>query len=143
VLRFVLAAMLLTAGVARAADLAVLTVRIENVSTKGGDLRLGLYDEKSFGDDNGEPAAGKVVNAHPGETVVTLDGVPPGAYAIKTFLDQNRNGKFDMSWYGLPKEKYGFSNDAGPDWMHLAPPTFESAKIVLKPGPNTTTINLH
>ena len=75
--------------------------------------------------------------------MVTFDGVPPGTYAIKMFQDANRNEKFDFNWLGLPYERYGFSNNARPDWMHLSPPKFKAAKIELKPGANATEIWLH
>jgi uncharacterized protein (DUF2141 family) len=59
------------------------------------------------------------------------------------FQDVNRNEKFDMNWLDLPSERYGFSNNAKPDWMRLSPPGFDAAKIVLKAGANWTEIWLH
>lgn len=127
--------------VARAADRAVLTVRVENVSPKGGNLRLALYDRARYEAD-GDAVTDRVVAVKPGANVVTFDGVEPGDYAIKMFQDQNRNEKFDQNWVGLPEERYGFSNNAGPDWLHLGPPRFDAARIVLKNGANSTTIRL-
>ena len=121
----------------------MLTVTVQHMSPKGGDLRLALYDEKSFSDDNAQEVTGKVAPAKRWVEVVTLDPVPPGTYAVKMFQDANRNGKFDFNWLGIPSERYGFSNNAAPDWMHLAPPGFDAAKIVLKPGANSISIWLH
>ncbi len=127
---------------ARADEPAVLTVRVENVSPKGGNLRLALYDRARYEAD-ADPVTDKVVAAKQGANIVTFDGVEPGEYAIKMFQDFNRNGKFDQNWLGLPEERYGFSNNAGPDWMHLGPPRFDTARIVLKAGANSTAIRLH
>ena len=137
-------AALLAPAAARAQDAkAVLTVKVEHIAPRGGNLRLAIYDEKSFADDNAEAIVDKVVAATPPVQMVTFDGVPAGTYAIKMFQDANRNGKFDMNWIGLPSERYGFSNNAKPAWMRLSPPGFAAARIELKPGANWTEIWLH
>ncbi|MCP3899894.1 MAG: DUF2141 domain-containing protein [Desulfobacteraceae bacterium] len=35
-----------------------------------------------------------------------------GEYAIKVFHDENSNGELDKAMFGIPKEAYGFSNNA-------------------------------
>jgi uncharacterized protein (DUF2141 family) len=35
-----------------------------------------------------------------------------GDYAVAAFQDRNRNDKLDRHVLGMPKEPYGFSNDA-------------------------------
>jgi uncharacterized protein (DUF2141 family) len=141
--QLVAGAVLLLSFAARADDMAVLTVTVQHISSKGGNLRLALYDRKSFANDDADPIIDKVVPAKPWVEVVTFDPVPPGIYAVKMFQDANRNGKFDFSWLGLPAERYGFSNNAQPDWMRLAAPGFDDAKIVLQPGANSISIWLH
>jgi uncharacterized protein (DUF2141 family) len=140
---FALAGAALLAPMAARAQSAALTIKVEHIAPRGGNLRLAIYDEKSFADDNAAPIVDKVVPASPPVQMVTFDAVPPGTYAIKMFQDANRNETFDMNWIGLPSERYGFSNNAKPDWMHLSPPGFTAAKIELKPGANWTEIWLH
>lgn len=41
-----------------------------------------------------------------------FEDIPPGTYALAVVHDENMNGKLDASWMGVPKEGYGFSNDA-------------------------------
>ena len=61
---------------------------------------------------------------HPAEAPVTLytfHDVPFAVYAIKTFHDENDNGRMDTNFLGIPVENYGFSNNARgsfgpPDW---------------------------
>jgi uncharacterized protein (DUF2141 family) len=128
---------------ASADEQAVLTVRVDNVSPRGGNLRLALYDRARYEADQ-DPVTDRVVPAKANVTnIVTFDAVPPGDYAIKMFQDENKNEKFDQTWLGLPKERYGFSNNAGPDYLHLGPARFDAAEITLKPGANTTSIHLH
>jgi uncharacterized protein (DUF2141 family) len=140
VFRLLLAGLLVGAAVpVCAAPLATLTVRVEKVSPRGGDIRVALYTSASYPLDNADPVIDSVVAAKPGETIVTLQGIKPGTYAVKLFQDFNRNGEFDMNWLGLPLEKFGFSNDARP--MFSEPP-FEATKFELRPGTNTITIHL-
>jgi uncharacterized protein (DUF2141 family) len=122
---------------------AVLTVKVDHISPHGGNLRLAIYDEKNFGDHDAAPVVDLVVAATPPIQTVTFKGVPPGIYAVKMFQDVNRNEKFDFDWIGIPSERYGFSNNAKPDWIHLSPPSFDAARIILKPGANWTEIWLH
>jgi uncharacterized protein (DUF2141 family) len=122
-----------------AAALATLTITVEKVSPRGGDLRVALYNEQTYSDESAEPVTGAIVPARPGETVIMLPPVKPGTYAVKLFQDFNRNGRFDMNWIGWPLEKYGFSNDASPA---LEEPPFEATKFELRPGANTITIHM-
>lgn len=135
-------AVLLAPALAHAAD-AVLTVKVDHIAPRGGNLRLALYDEKSFANDDAEPIADKIVIATPSIQTVAFPGVPPGTYAVKMFQDVNRNEKFDLNWLGIPSERYGFSNNAKPNWIRMSPPDFDAAKITLKPGANWTEIWLH
>ena len=122
-----------------AAPLATLTVKVEKVSPRGGNLRVALYTAQTYSDDNAKDVNDAVVPAISGETIVTLKDIKPGIYAVKLFQDFNRNGEFDMTWYGLPAEKYGFSNDARPTFSE---PAFDATKFEVRPGANTITIHL-
>jgi uncharacterized protein (DUF2141 family) len=116
-----------------------LTVRVENVLPAGGVLRLGVYDESSYPDDNSKPIASADIPAVPGETVITLHAIPIGVYAIQTFQDVNANNKMDTSWIGLPLEPFGFSQDATP---FLSKPSFDDVKFTLAAGANSQVIHL-
>ncbi len=115
-----------------------LTIRIENV-LPGGIVRLGVYDEARYPDNNSTPIASADTNAVEGQTIITIHGVPPGVYAIQTFQDVNANGKMDTSWVGLPLEPFGFSQDAVP---FLSKPSFDEVKFLLVAGDNYLTIHL-
>ena|SRR5258705_10145955 len=135
--------MLLAAGLvspARAQEpIATLVIHIEDVSPKGGILRLGLYDEARYPDDASTPVASADVKAEMGDTVITLTNIPPGVYAIQTFQDINANNKMDTSWFGLPQEPFGFSRDAEP---RLSKPRFSAVKFEVVPGMNVQTLHL-
>ena len=136
-------ALLLAPMLAHADQEAVLTVKVDHIAPKGGNLRLAIYDANSFADNDAKPIADKIVSATPSVQTVVLPGIAPGAYAVKMFQDVNRNEKFDFNWLGIPSERYGFSNNAKPNWIRMSAPTFEEAKILLKAGANWTEIWLH
>ena len=52
--------------------------------------------------------------------------IPDGEYAIAFFIDANGNKKLDKNFLGIPKEQYGFSNNA---MGTLSAPSFEQAKF--------------
>ena len=114
-------------------------MKVEDVSNRGGNVRVALYDRASWPNDDAKPVIDGVVPAQTGETIVTVRDVPPGTYGLKAFQDYNRNGEFDTTWLGLPAEKYGFSNDAR---VVFSEPDFDAAKFTLSPGANTITIHL-
>jgi uncharacterized protein (DUF2141 family) len=134
-----LAAPFLFAAPVHAEETATLTVKVERVSKNRGNIRIALYDGANWGGTNGAPAAGTVVSAIPGETILVLKDLKPGVYAIKTFQDENKNEKMDFDWFGIPTERFGFSNDAKPKFQQ---PSFDQAKFEIKPGANETTITL-
>jgi uncharacterized protein (DUF2141 family) len=43
---------------------------------------------------------------------LNVDALKPGHYALKFFHDANNNGTMDTNWAGIPKESFGFSNNA-------------------------------
>jgi uncharacterized protein (DUF2141 family) len=55
-----------------------------------------------------------------------FEDISPGTYAIAAIHDENRDGKLETNWIGLPNEGYGFSNNAKGS---LGPPSFEAASF--------------
>ena len=114
---------MLLAVPAMAQEPATLVIHIQDVSPKGGTLRLGLYDEARYPDNDATPVASADVKAEAGRTTITLNNLAPGSYAIQTYQDINSNDKMDTSWIGIPQEPFGFSRDAQP---HLSKPRFSA-----------------
>jgi len=55
-----------------------------------------------------------------------FEDIPPGTYALAIVHDENMNGKLDTNLLGIPKEGYGFSNDAK---ALLGAPSFSAASF--------------
>jgi len=56
-----------------------------------------------------------------------------GAYGITVFHDENKNGKMDKNFLGIPQEPYGFSNNMR---VVFRPPSWDKSKFVVT-GPTT------
>jgi uncharacterized protein (DUF2141 family) len=134
-----LAVAFLAAAPAAHAATAILTVRLQHVSGKGGMVRVGLYDRATYALADDRPIMSRDVPAKPGETVVTFNGLTPGDYALKAM--QDFYGDSQMHFFmGVPTEPYGFSNDPV---IVMSQPSFDATKIAVREGENVTTLTLH
>jgi len=64
--------------------------------------------------------------------------LPEGMYAIALFIDVNKNLEIDKNFLGIPKEQFGFSNNA---MGRLSAPSFEQAMFQVS-GNTVQNINL-
>ncbi|MBD8566664.1 DUF2141 domain-containing protein [Oxalobacteraceae sp. CFBP 8763] len=127
-----LAAAFCAAGSASAASI---EVRVQGVTAKGKVL-VAVCDKTTFLKDCAYSGSAP---AKAGETVVTVDGVPAGSWAVLSYQDENDNGKLDRNVLGIPKEPYAFSRDAR---GRFGPPSFEDAAFELRDEKAVTTIKL-
>ena len=90
-----------------------LFVTVSNVRNNNGLIAVTLYadDRKRFLAKRGSLYVGRVP-AHAGTTRVCIHLPKPGTYALAVYHDQDANRKLNRSGLGLPKEGYGFSNNA-------------------------------
>ena len=109
-----------------------LEMEINNLQSNNGPLYIRILDE------NENPVivgTSPVINY---SARISFDSISPGKYAIQFFHDENENQKMDFSLIGIPKEKFGSSNNVKPI---LGPPKFEkmlfnlteNEKVIMKP----------
>ena len=116
------------------------TIVFNNLDQKQGKIYIAWYNRKEDFTKEDKVYLAKVVAVKNTYTVrVDFENIPPGTYAIAAFFDQNGNGKMDTNFLGIPKEKYGFSNNPRP-MMRAA--NFNEASFVVTPQANTLTIKL-
>ena len=99
-------------------------VTVTNVRSEHGHVRVAVCPRASFLQAN--CAWHAAAPARVGSVVVTVPGLPPGVYAVQSFLDENDDGKINRSLLGIPEEGMGFSRDAP---MRFGPPSFDDAAI--------------
>lgn len=113
------------------------TVIVKNVKTQTGNIRVGIFkDEKSF---LKEAFIGKVVKAEKGEITVVFDNIPAGKYGLSVIHDENENGELDSNMIGIPKEGFGFGNDA---MGTFGPPDFEKASVDVRKDNASFSVSL-
>ena len=105
-----------------------ITVQIEKVSPAKGSIFVALFDSESTFLTSKRFKSEKV-QVDSNSVLVVFDSIPNGTYAISTFHDENSNGKMDTGMFGIPKEGYGFSNNAR---GMFGPAKFKDAKFVMK-----------
>ena len=115
----VLGIVLAGAGVP-AADL---EVTITNLRNADGVVRLALYDKAEGFATADAVVEAQVVGAADDPVRAVFEGLALGTYAIAAYHDEDNDDKFD-TFLRIPREGYGFSNDARP---RLRAPTFEEA----------------
>ena len=120
------------------------TVEVRNIE-KTGEMHLAIYDDADvFENDNGEKGGaakgiidGVIEDVKTGNATYIFE-LPKGTYAIGIFADTNYNNEMDRNVFGVPKEQYGFSNDAKGSF---GPPSFKDASFTVD-GEITLEINL-
>jgi uncharacterized protein (DUF2141 family) len=98
---------------------------------KGQTLVSVFLSDKGWPNDHALAFASVVLPTEGGQAVATFKDVPAGPFAISTFDDENGNRKLDTGFFGIPKERYGFSRDARGTF---GPPGFDAARLDLAPG---------
>ncbi len=111
-------------------------VVIKKIKGTAGSLRVALFNsEEQF---LKTPYKGEIVKIS-GETVtVVFKNVPAGTYGASVIHDENENEKMDTGMMGIPKEGFGFSNDA---MGMFGPPKFKEASFVL-PATKSVSVTL-
>ncbi|MCG2617821.1 DUF2141 domain-containing protein [Terrimonas sp. NA20] len=91
----------------------VLTV--SNLEKIKGKLYIGWYRSADDFRKSDKAVYQRIVEVDGKEAVdIPFENISPGTYAVAIFLDKNDNGKMDTNMLGIPKEKYGFSNNKYP-----------------------------
>ncbi len=112
--------------IAGAAPVASVQVAVSNVRNANGHVLVAVCLRTEFLSPRCQFAGS--APAQPGTVTVHIAGIPPGTYAVQAFQDENDNMKIDRTFFGLPTEGIGFSNNAA---FNFGPPSFQDAAISL------------
>ncbi len=93
-----------------------LSVKISQLSSTNGKVFLQVLDL------NQNVVHSSVLTIPSKNFTWTSPSIPDGKYAVKIFHDENNNGKMDTNFVGIPKEKWGTSNNVK---AKFAPPNFK------------------
>jgi uncharacterized protein (DUF2141 family) len=131
---FLFLSMMLVASITGAQN--KLTVVVDGIENSNGKILVAVYDSTTFL--KGLPLYAGMAKIKEGaeEVTVVIEGIPSGKYAVAVFHDENDNNVMDTGAYGIPVEKYGFSNNFT---VKTAPPTFSDCMFLIE---EDTEINI-
>jgi uncharacterized protein (DUF2141 family) len=134
-----IAVVLVSAAGAESTALGSVTVVPVGLENSRGSLLAQLSNSSEVFEGQGEAFRSADVKLVDEQVVVVFENVPYGDYALKVFHDENDNQKLDTNFVGMPKEKFGFSNDA---MGRFGPPSFEQARFRLEESATTLRIEM-
>ena len=126
--RYVLFIFLCLPTLVAAADL---HVTINNVTSLKGRVVVAVFPLAAASDFPKEGSHSMGAKVKPTSSAVVsavFNNVAVGEYAIAIYHDENNNGKLDTNFLGVPKEPFGFSNNAR---ALLGPPKFSAAAFIV------------
>ena len=104
-----------------------LVIHITGFDTADGLAKVALVNSRAGYESEDSPFLGfnyKIIN----DEVVQTITLPYGEYALKVFHDENGNNELDTRIFGIPKERYGFSNNVRGTF---GPPEYDEAAFNL------------
>jgi uncharacterized protein (DUF2141 family) len=93
-----------------------LTVEFAALRNSNGNIHYELFDAKKNSVNSGS------ITVNNNKAFVVIDNLKAGQYGLNFIHDENMNKKLDTNLLGIPKEGFGFSNNAQ---VRFGPPAFE------------------
>ena len=117
---------------------ATIIIKVAGLHSGKGQVRIAVFNssEKWLGE---QPVYSSTINVDSQSVTWKIYDVPYGDYGIAVFHDENKNGKMDKNFVGIPLEPYGFSNNVR---VTLGPPTWEKSKFVVKGSTTEVSIEV-
>lgn len=104
-----------------------LIVKFDGLKNNEGYVKIALCNSADNYKTDDKPFIGKNIKIEDKSVVIEFSDLPFGEYAIKAFHDENGNNDLDTNFLGIPKEEYGFSNNAR---AMFGPPSWDNAKFI-------------
>jgi uncharacterized protein (DUF2141 family) len=117
-----------------------ITVIVKDVESTEGVVKVCIFN-KETGFPEKSNLAYKCASFIPtkGTMYIKIDGIPSGKYAIAVHHDENKDGKVNTNFFGIPKEATGASNGAK---GKMGPPKYSAAVITIDNSKTQFTIVL-
>lgn len=115
-------------------------VNINNINSGKGNIKYNIFKEPNgFPSNYNNSYMNGTITLENQETnkTFTLEKLEPGTYALSVIQDENDNNKIDTALFGIPTEKYGFSNNPK---INFGPPNFDECKFDLQ---NNIELNIN
>lgn len=103
------------------------TLTVEGLKEAKGEVRIAVFNSEDTY--TKEPVYAVVLTVDDILLEWEVPDLPFGEYAIAVYHDKNKNGKLDTNLLGIPKENYGFSNNAR---GRFGPASWKEAKFIIQ-----------
>ena len=103
-----------------------LSVSVSDIKNNTGSLTAELYNSKEKFLKTPYKTVSSAIKSN--SASVTFTGIPKGEYTILVYHDENKNGKLDKNFIGMPKESVACSNNAK---GFMGPPKYDDAKFTI------------
>ncbi len=111
--------------IGQTANASDLIVEIVDISLEMGELRIALCEtQKAF--EQRQCSLTQRVQPKIPNVLVEFSDLPKSSYAILIHQDLNENGMLDKSFFGIPEEPIGFSNNPQ---VKFGPPNFTDTMV--------------
>lgn len=118
-----------------------ISIEVKGLRSNKGFVLVSLFDkEESFPKDASQAVGKAKVKIINGTARVKFNTLAYGNYAAAVLHDENGNLEMDFNFLGMPKEGYGFSNDAK---ANFGPPSYGKAMFDLQEAEKTIVININ
>lgn len=118
-------------------DVSEFRLSIEGINELKGEIRIAMFDSKEKY--TKDPIHAIVLPVDSTTIIWTQEMLPFGEYAIAVYHDKNENGKIDTNLLGIPKEDYGFSNNAR---GRFGPASWQDSKFIVEDNFYSTSIKI-
>lgn len=119
---------------------AQLKINVSNLEAIKGAIYIALYNSEDNFLLHEKALRKSIVPVESKSVEFTIKDLPEGEYAVTLFHDEDNNGNL-TTLFGIPKEPYGFSNNAKGGIM--GPPTYAEAKFNYLGKPQEISITLN
>ena len=116
-----------------------LQIQVSNVKAVNGQIVVAVFNsDKTFLKESVICGLGYPVTSTD-DMIVALPALPFGNYALSIYHDKNDNYELDTNLLGIPKEPYGFSNNARGSF---GPPAYADAEFNFQMDGQVVSISL-
>jgi uncharacterized protein (DUF2141 family) len=116
-----------------------LKVLVDGFKNDNGNAMIALCDSAECYKNSDKPFKGTMASIKDGKAEWIISDLHYGTYTISIYHDENVNGKLDTNALGVPKERYGFSNNAR---RIFSAPKFEEATFEFNKSEMTINITV-
>ncbi len=124
---------------ALAEDTHTLTVQIVGLKSDRGGVAVAIYDSEQAFTDRTAPLHKAFLAIEDKSCRWVLADLPAGDYAVLVYHDRNGNEQLDTNKLRIPKEPYGFSNNARGSF---GPPGYDKVRFSLSEPQQTIEIEV-